>query len=147
MKTKVLVCSCNGTIDLAAARLAAGLPASVEVLPAARELCRRDVPRFVEALGGTDDVVVACTQEAALFNELADAKQVVAPLRFVNVRELAGWVSSGPTPVRRLRPSLRSPRPAASNPFPPSSTGRGVVCSSSARGAMRSNGPAGSRRT
>lgn len=91
MKTKVLVCSCNGTVDLAAARLAAGLPDSVEVLPAARELCRRDVPRFVEAIGGTDDVVVACTQEAALFSELADAKQVVAPLRFVNVREFAGW--------------------------------------------------------
>ncbi len=91
MKTKVLVCSCNGTVDLAAARLAAGLPDSVEVLPAARELCRRDVPRFVEVLGGTDDVVVACTQETALFSELADAKQVVAPLRFVNVREFAGW--------------------------------------------------------
>src|SRR5690606_28740970 len=77
VKTKVLVCSCNGTVDLAAARLAAGLPDSVEVLPAARELCRRDVPRFVEVLGGTDDVVVACTQETALFSELADAKQVV----------------------------------------------------------------------
>ncbi|HEY0879827.1 MAG TPA: 4Fe-4S binding protein, partial [Zeimonas sp.] len=91
MKTKVLVCSCNGTIDLAAARLAAKLPGSVEVLPAARELCRRDVSRFVDALGGTDDVVVACTQEAALFSELASAKQVVAPLRFANVREFAGW--------------------------------------------------------
>ncbi len=91
MKTKVLVCSCNGTIDLASARLAAGLPGEVEVLPAARELCRREVSRFTDALGGTDDVVVACTQESALFAELATAKQAVAPVRFVNVRETAGW--------------------------------------------------------
>lgn len=91
MKTKVLVCSCNGTIDLERARLALGLPASVEVLPAARELCRREVPRFVDALAGTDDVVVACTQESALFSELAAAKKAVAPLRFANVREFAGW--------------------------------------------------------
>jgi len=91
VKTKVLVCSCNGTIDLAGARLASGLPGSVEVLPATRELCRREVSRFTDAIVGTDDVVVACTQEAALFSELATAKQALAPVRFVNVRELAGW--------------------------------------------------------
>ncbi|MCO5100118.1 MAG: 4Fe-4S binding protein [Burkholderiaceae bacterium] len=95
MKTKVLVCSCNGTIDIAGARLGAGLPPSVEVLPATRELCRREISRFTDAIGGTDDVVVACTQESALFSELAAAKQAVAPVRFVNVRELAGWGEQG----------------------------------------------------
>lgn len=91
MKTKVLVCSCNATIDLERARLASGFSGSVEVLPAARELCRREISRFVDAIGGTDDVVVACTQEAALFSELATAKQAIVPPRFVNIREFAGW--------------------------------------------------------
>lgn len=100
MKTKVLACSCNGTVDLARARLEAGLPGSIEVLPVARELCRRDVSRFVDALGGTDDVLVTCTQESSLFAEIAGARPVVAPLRFVNIREFAGWgeqrADSGP---------------------------------------------------
>lgn len=46
--------------------------------------------------------MVACTQEAALFGELAEQaeKPLVDPLRFVNIREVAGWTqeakASGP---------------------------------------------------
>lgn len=52
-------------------------------------LCRREAGVFLDAIKGSEEVVVACTQERALFSELA--QQSVAPLRFVNIRESAGW--------------------------------------------------------
>jgi ferredoxin len=58
-------------------------------------LCRRDLPRFFDAIAGTDDVLVTCTQEAPLFRELAEARRAAAPLRFVNIREQAGWGRDG----------------------------------------------------
>jgi hypothetical protein len=35
------------------------------------ELCRKDIGAFQAAVGASDDVIVACTQEAALFSELS----------------------------------------------------------------------------
>lgn len=94
METKVLACSCNHTVALDGALKA--LPAR----PAMRvervdSLCRRDLSRFLDAVEGTDDVLVTCTQEAPVFRELAEGKRSVAPLRFVNIRELAGWGEQG----------------------------------------------------
>jgi ferredoxin len=71
-------------------------------VPVHRSLCRQEVGSFLKALDGSDSLVVACTQEGALFNELAEQSQkpLVAPLRFVNIREVAGWTqeakASGP---------------------------------------------------
>ena len=79
-----LVCNCNGTMPLDPKALG---------VPVHRSLCRQEVGSFLKALDGSDSLVIACTQEAALFGELADQadKPLVAPLRFVNIREVAGW--------------------------------------------------------
>jgi ferredoxin len=88
-----LVCNCNSTMPLDAKALG---------VPVHHSLCRQEVGSFLKALDGTDSLVIACTQEAALFSELADQadKSLVAPLRFVNIREVAGWTqeakASGP---------------------------------------------------
>ena len=88
-----LVCNCNGTMPLDAKALG---------VPIHQSLCRQEVGSFLKALDGSDSLVVACTQEGALFSELAEQseKPLVAPLRFVNIREVAGWSqeakSSGP---------------------------------------------------
>ncbi len=88
-----LVCNCNGTMPLDAKALGVTMHTS---------LCRQEVGSFLKALDGNDAVVVGCTQEAALFSELAEQaeKPLVAPLRFVNIREVAGWTQeakkSGP---------------------------------------------------
>ena len=62
-------------------------------------LCRQEVGSFLKALDGSDSLVVACTQEAALFSELAEQaeKPLIAPLRFVNIREVAGWTQEAKT--------------------------------------------------
>ena len=55
-------------------------------------LCRREASAFQQAVRSGDDVVVACTQERRLFAELGQQTEgAVSPVRFVNVRETAGW--------------------------------------------------------
>ena len=88
-----LVCNCNGTMPLDSKALG---------VPVHHSLCRQEVGSFIKALDGSDSLVVACTQEGALFTEIAEQseKPLVAPLRFVNIREVAGWTQeakqSGP---------------------------------------------------
>ena len=54
-------------------------------------LCRREAAEFLKAAGTGDDLVVACTQETRLFNELADQVKSSSPIKFVNIREVGGW--------------------------------------------------------
>jgi ferredoxin len=56
-------------------------------------LCRREAGAFQQALSSGDDVVVACTQESRLFQEIAAQTEGAAavPIRFVNIRETGGW--------------------------------------------------------
>ncbi len=63
-------------------------------------LCRREAPAFQRAAKATsasgDELLVACTQESRLFLELNDQTEGAAqtserPIRFVNLRETAGW--------------------------------------------------------
>jgi len=83
------VCSCNRTVALDAKALASALKLKAP-LQVHDQLCRRDAAAFQAALGDSD-VIVACTQEAPLFGELAAAAGSQSNLRFVNVREQAGW--------------------------------------------------------
>ena len=81
------VCSCNKTLALDAKALAGALKTSEPVV-VHEQLCRADIGAFQKTLGDPD-VIVACTQEAALFGELASESP--ANIKFVNVREQAGW--------------------------------------------------------
>ncbi|HXU42005.1 MAG TPA: 4Fe-4S binding protein [Burkholderiales bacterium] len=83
------VCSCNRTVALDAKALAAALKLKAP-LQVHDQLCRRDANAFQAALGDSD-VIVACTQEASLFGELAAGAGSHANVQFVNVREAAGW--------------------------------------------------------
>ena len=87
------VCNCNKTISLDAKALAAalksGAPTQIHT-----ELCRKEVGQFQASLGD-EEMLVACTQEAPLFSELAATAQSKAGLRFVNIREAAGWSAEG----------------------------------------------------
>ena len=91
-----LVCSCNHTMPLDADTVSDALRASDAAIDAPGKthhlLCRREIGAFTQALDGTEDVIVACTQEKALFAEVAAQHEgVTAPIHFVNVRETGGW--------------------------------------------------------
>lgn len=61
----------------------------------ASELCRRQIARFEGLLEGDESLLVCCTQEAPLFLDIADESPFSTELRFVNIREKAGWSSEG----------------------------------------------------
>ena len=84
------VCSCNRTVGIDVKALATALKSS-EPLTLHESLCRKDAAAFQNALGADGEVIVACTQEAALFGELAEQARAKAELKFVNVREHGGW--------------------------------------------------------
>jgi len=58
------------------------------------ELCRKEVGSFQESLKD-EACVVACTQEAPLFSEIAQTANAPTQLKFINIREHAGWSKEG----------------------------------------------------
>ena len=94
------VCSCNRTVGIDAKALASALKSS-EPLVVHDQLCRKDAAAYQAALGDSD-VIVACTQEAALFGELADQAETKAQIKFVNVREQGGWGAKGTEATPRI---------------------------------------------
>lgn len=108
----IRLCSCNGTMALDAKALATALKLGAPV-KVHTELCRREAGLFQAALG-EPEVLVACTQEAALFNELAQSVESKAELGFVNLREAAGWSAEG----KRATPKIAALLAAAALPEP-----------------------------
>lgn len=58
-------------------------------------LCRSRLAVFRAAVAEGRPMTVGCTQEAPLFQELADEAGFAVPLDFVNIREAAGWSTTG----------------------------------------------------
>ncbi|MGE5766279.1 MAG: 4Fe-4S ferredoxin, partial [Bacteroidota bacterium] len=90
---RVLVCDCESTMPLQEGALtracqAAGAEGKAELNT---QLCRSQLGNFQRAIIGDKPVVVACTQEAPLFREIAEEDNPQAALDFVNIREAAGW--------------------------------------------------------
>jgi hypothetical protein len=96
--TTVLVCSCEDTMSLDAETIRAGSRGAN--VTTARHLCRSEIARFRSAVANDTPVTVACTQESALFDEVAEETGRKAPITYTNIRETAGWsrddASAGP---------------------------------------------------
>ena len=94
---RLLVCDCEGTMPLDGAALgkACQLAGGDGTLELNTQLCRAQLDNFQRALGEEEALLVACTQEAPLFGEIAAeddaAESGTASLSFVNIRERAGW--------------------------------------------------------
>ncbi len=73
-----------------------------EVTEVCSHLCRTEVERFTRALEASDRLAVACTQEAPLFRELAQEAGHDGGIRFVNIRERAGWSAARDDPAPRM---------------------------------------------
>ncbi|MDP2239270.1 MAG: 4Fe-4S binding protein [Burkholderiales bacterium] len=87
---KLLLCNCNRTMTLDGKVVAAAL--KLDAAPHINsELCRKHIASFEAAVKTGDDLVIACTQEAPLFTELHAEFKGEGEIRFVNIRETAGW--------------------------------------------------------
>lgn len=92
------ICSCEGSMQIDAHCLAKTFGGDAP--PIHQQLCRAELPDFEDAIAGDGQVLVACTQEAALFQEIASEAaraetDSFAKMGFVNIRELAGWSENG----------------------------------------------------
>jgi ferredoxin len=108
---ELFLCSCNGTQPLDAAAIASAL--DLPAPPAVRTmLCHKELSAFADAAHG--DVLVACTQEARLFGDIADETGRAQTIRFVNLRETGGWSPE----ARGATPKLAALIAAAALPEP-----------------------------
>jgi len=87
------LCNCNRSIPLDAKALGQALKLG-KPITVHTELCRKESAAF-QAVLKDDELLVGCTQEAPLFAELAQAAESSAQLRYVNIRESAGWSAEG----------------------------------------------------
>ena len=90
----VLLCDCEGTMPLDGDALAKACGGDGE-LTVHSHLCRAQIDRFKASLPDGGPLIVACTQEAPLFSEVAADESPDAALGFVNIRERAGWSEAG----------------------------------------------------
>jgi ferredoxin len=107
---ELLLCNCNGTLPLDAAALARVL----ELAGTARiheQLCQKELASLLAVKG---DCLVACTQEVARFDEAVREGGGPRTLRFVNIREAAGWSGEG----RAAMPKIAALLAAAALPEP-----------------------------
>jgi len=92
-KKTLVLCSCDNTqsLDINTLKAAAQANEAVRV----EQLCGSDLGTAVQHLNSEANVVIACSQQAALFERLADEieaeTQQVAPLDFIDLRDRAGW--------------------------------------------------------
>ena len=84
----LFVCNCNRTMPLDGEALgrALALPSAPTVHTM---LCQRELGQY--AADATGDLLVACTQEQRLLGEVAEEGGKAQQIRFVNIRETAGW--------------------------------------------------------
>ena len=97
---RVLVCDCESTMPLDEGRLGKACQAAgAKGAPGLNsQLCRAQLGNFQQVILSGDPVLVACTQEAPLFTEIAAEDKPDADLAFVNIRETAGWAEQADGP-------------------------------------------------
>jgi ferredoxin len=105
-----LVCSCEDTMRLDERAIARGCGAEPQM---AEQLCQAQLDRFMAALATGRPLTVACTAQAPLFAQEAEAAQAPVPT-FVNIREHAGWSAEG----RAVGAKMAALIAAAAEPMP-----------------------------
>lgn len=125
--TRYLVCSCENTMPLDPDRMAGALGGAA--VTSCSYLCRDEIERFTAEAAEPGPLVVACTQEAPLFAEAAEANGARAAIGFTNIRERAGWSddarAAAPKMAALLAEATVQPKPTAA--LPVRSDGRVLV--------------------
>ena len=108
----ILICSCEDSMPLdgaAVCRVCRG----AEVLEG-RQFCRAELERFRKLATSGEPTLVACTQEAPLFGEIAGEIEGSGAVSYVNIRETAGWSKD----ASAASPKMAALIAAASEPAP-----------------------------
>ncbi|MEM9958420.1 MAG: 4Fe-4S binding protein [Pseudomonadota bacterium] len=117
-KRRLMLCNCEATMSPDGAALGEavqGAPVTV-----CENLCRKEIDLLKAALADGGEVVVACSQETAAFEEaaedVADGGSEPARIHAIDIRDRAGWSDEGgsgtPKQIALLKEALL-PAPAA----------------------------------
>ncbi|MCC6467451.1 MAG: 4Fe-4S binding protein [Alphaproteobacteria bacterium] len=118
----VALCDCEATMTLDAASLArvcgaAGSDGGAVELHT--QLCRSQIGKFQRLIAADGPLLVACTQEAPLFDEArVEAGKAELPVSYVNIRERAGWSDEG----AHAAPKIAALLAEAALDFPPTAS-------------------------
>lgn len=108
----ILICSCEDTMPLDGEKVRRACHDSVVI--EGRQFCRAELDRVRKAAAaGGEPIVIACTQEAPLFNEVAEESGADAPI-FVNIRETGGWAKD----AAKAGPKMAALIAATASPAP-----------------------------
>ncbi len=90
---RVLICDCEGSIPLDGDALAKAFGGSNPQVVS--QLCRAQIGEFQRAVLDGRPMLVACTQEAPLFDEVMADSTHRTRVTYANIREQAGWSVEG----------------------------------------------------
>ena len=113
----VLVCDCAHTMALDGKALAKACGGEGDA-GVATQLCRAQLDRFEKHVKEAGPLLVACTQEAPLFGEIAEEENPDAAIAFTNIRERAGWSDEGAQAMPKIAALLAE----AAMDIPPTGT-------------------------
>ncbi len=91
MAKPLILCDCNGSLPIDAEAVERGAEVACSRIHTA--LCTQEIEVVAKALA-KGDVIIACQQERALFEDLAEDLALDAP-DFVDLRDRAGWSDQG----------------------------------------------------
>jgi ferredoxin len=92
-QTTIVLCSCEDTMSPDAKTV--GKACQGATIRTANHLCRTETGLFADLAAKDGKLIICCTQEALLFQDLAEDNGLNASLTFVNIRETAGWSKEG----------------------------------------------------
>ena len=98
---QILVCDCEGSSPLDVDAIAKSSGREPDFC--GTQLCRRQLQEVQSRLSTGRPLLIGCTQEAPLFLEIARDEDYGEDLRFVNIREKAGWSRQGNEIVRSFQ--------------------------------------------
>jgi ferredoxin len=116
---RLMVCDCEKTMELDGKKLKTCLGGEGE-LSVYSNLCRTQIEAFSNAADEDTPLMVACTQEAPLFREIAEEKGE-RDIIFTNIRERAGWSDAKkdalPKMAALLAEAAYAPKAAGATPI------------------------------
>jgi ferredoxin len=121
----IFLCSCEDTMPLDVGAVQRGCRGTK--VESAGQLCRAELERFRDAVAAETVLTVGCTQEAPLFTDVAREGNKENDVRFVNIRETAGWSAQ----ALNAGPKMAALLASATETVPPVSfvtlTSQGVI--------------------
>ena len=118
-KKTLLLCTCDKTQSFDPEQLRTA--AAADQVIAVDQLCGKELATAAEFLSGKSDVLIACGQQAALFERLSEDVEAEfqhsAPLNTIDIRDRAGWSAPNADP-RRLNAKQAALIAAAQLPPP-----------------------------